>query len=294
MINSMTGFGRAMGQVDGVVYAVEIKTVNNRHFRAYLKLPDAAAFLGEEVEKLLKGGISRGTVNFTLRIGSMPVGALYEIDEEAIKVYAQKLSNVAGQIAIDSKIDLAGLISLPGVVQTVEPDEAFAETVKKTVLGLTSEALENLSQARQTEGRSLAEDLKENCDVIAEKTKLIADRSPVVVKLYHEKLAKRVDDLLAGGKLQIDSDLLAREVAIFADRSDIAEEINRLGSHLKQFDEVCSAKGDVGRRLDFTCQEMLREANTIASKACDAEIASNVIDIKCAIDRLKEQVQNVE
>lgn len=294
MINSMTGFGRATGQVDGVVYAVEIKTVNNRHFRAYLKLPDAAAFLGEAVEKLLKRGISRGTVNFTLRIGSMPVGAVYEIDEEAIKVYAQKLSDVAEQITINSKIDLAGLISLPGVVQTVEPDEAFAQTVKKTVLELAGEALENLAQARQTEGQALAEDLKVNCDVIAEKRKLIEDRSPVVVKLYHEKLAKRVDELLAGGKLQIDSDLLAREVAIFADRSDIAEEINRLGSHLKQFDEVCNAKGDVGRRLDFTCQEMLREANTIASKACDAEIAGNVIDIKCAIDRLKEQVQNVE
>jgi uncharacterized protein (TIGR00255 family) len=204
------------------------------------------------------------------------------------------LSNVADQIAVDSKIDLAELISLPGVVQTVEPDEVFAETVKKTVLGLTGEALENLGQARQVEGKSLAEDLKENCDVIAEKTKLIEDRSPVVVKLYHDKLAKRVDELLAGGKLQIDSDLLAREVAIFADRSDIAEEINRLGSHLKQFGEACNGQGDVGRRLDFTCQEMLREANTIASKACDSEIAINVIDIKCAIDRLKEQVQNVE
>ena len=126
MINSMTGFGRATGQVDGVAYAVEIKTVNNRHFRAYLKLPDAAAFLGEEVEKLLKCGISRGTVNFTLRIGSMPVGSLYEIDEEAIKVYAQKLSNGADQIAVDSKIDLAELISLPGVVQNVEPEELRA------------------------------------------------------------------------------------------------------------------------------------------------------------------------
>ena len=290
----MTGFGRATAQVDGIVYAVEIKTVNNRHFRAYLKLPDAAAFFGEDVEKLLKGGISRGTVNFNLRLGSVPIQALYEIDEEAVKVYAQKLSNVANQLAVDSKIDLAGLISLPGVVQAAEPDEAFAETVKKTVLDLTRKALENLGRARQAEGKSLAKDLKENCDVIAEKTKLIDARRPVVVKLYHEKLAKRVDELLTGAKLQIDSDLLAREVAIFADRSDIAEEINRLESHLKQFDEACNAKGDVGRRLDFTCQEMLREANTIASKACDTEIAGNVIEIKCAIDRLKEQVQNVE
>lgn len=294
MINSMTGFGRATAQIDGVVYAVEIKTVNNRHFRAYMKLPDIATFMGEEVEKSLKRGISRGTVNFTLRVGSVPLDAIYEIDEQAIRMYTEKLSSAAANAGVEGSIDLTGLISLPGVIQNVEPEEAFATTVKKTVMNLTEEALGNLAQARKEEGALLAEDLKGHCDVITTKTKLIADRSPVVVKQYHEKLSKRVEDLLAGAKLPMDSDQLAREVAIFADRSDIAEEINRLQSHLIQFKEVCNADGDGGRRLDFTCQEMLREANTIASKANDAEIAGHVIDIKCAIERLKEQVQNVE
>lgn len=294
MINSMTGFGRANTQVDGAVYAVEIKTVNNRHFRAYLKLPDVAAFMGEAIEKKLKQNISRGTVNFTLRVGSVPLDALYEIDEQAIRVYAEKLSGAADKAGIKGSIDLTGLISLPGVIQNIEPEEEFAETVKKTVMDLTLEALENLAQARKEEGILLAEDLEGNCKVISDKTKLIAQRSPVVVGLYHEKLSKRVDELLAGAKLQVDSDLLAREVAIFADRSDIAEEVSRLESHLKQFAEVCQADGAGGRRLDFTCQEMLREANTIASKANDAEIAGHVIDVKCAIERLKEQVQNVE
>ena len=290
----MTGFGRAAAQVDGVVYAVEIKTVNNRHFRAYMKLPDIAGFMGEEVEKSLKRSISRGTVNFTLRVGSVPLDAIYEIDEQAIQMYAEKLSSAATNAGVKGSIDLTGLISLPGVIQNVEPKEEFAATVKKTVMDLTEEALENLAQARKEEGALLAEDLKGHCGVVAEKTKLIADRNPVVVKQYHEKLCKRVEDLLAGAKLPMDSDQMAREVAIFADRSDIAEEINRLQSHLIQFEEVCNADGDGGRRLDFTCQEMLREANTIASKANDAEIAGHVIDIKCAIERLKEQVQNVE
>ena len=296
MIKSMTGFGRATGQVDGVGYAVEIKTVNNRHFKAYLRMPDMAAFLNEDVEKLLKKKIDRGTVNFSLRLSSIPVQAMYEIDKEAIKVYAEMLKDVGGQIGSGSDVDLTGLLSLPGIVQPVEPGEKLVEIVKKTVLDLTDQAIEKLQQTRQSEGALLASDLKSHCEVIREKLKLIKVRTPVVVQQYHDKLAKRVSDLLAGGKLEIDSDLLAREVAIFADRSDIAEETSRLDSHLQHFDAVCDGikNGNGGRRLDFICQEMLREANTIASKASDAEIGSHVIDIKCAIDRLKEQVQNVE
>ena len=296
MINSMTGFGRASGQVDGVGYAVEIKTVNNRHFKAYLRMPDIAAYLNEDVEKLLKDRIDRGTVNFSLRLSSVPVQAMYEIDKEAITVYAEMLKDVGSQVGSGSDVDLTGLLSLPGIVQPVEPGEKLTEIVKKTVLDLTNQAVEQLQQTRKSEGALLAADLKDHCSVIADRLGLIAKRSPVVVQQYHDKLAKRVGDLLAGGKLEIDSDLLAREVAIFADRSDIAEEISRLGSHLQHFDEVCdgSKNGNGGRRLDFICQEMLREANTIASKASDADIGSHVIDIKCAIDRLKEQVQNVE
>lgn len=296
MIHSMTGFGRASAQVDGVVYSVEVKSVNNRHFKAYLRLPDSAAFLAEEIEKMLNDNLDRGTVNFSLRLGSVPIQAMYQIDSDAIKAYAGMLQQVAAEINTDINIDLTNLLNLPGIVQPAEPDSELAETIRSTVLKLTEKAIEELKKTRQSEGALLAEDLLSNCAVIDEKLKLIAARSPKVVEQYHQKLAKRVEDLLSGGKLQLDCDLLAREVAIFADRSDIAEEISRLDSHLKHFEEVCggSENGNGGRRLDFICQEMLRETNTIGSKACDAEIAGHVIDIKCAIDRLKEQVQNVE
>ena len=296
MLHSMTGFGRASTQVDGVVYAVEVKSVNNRHFKAYLRLPDTASFLNEEIEKLLNSHIDRGTVNFSLRLTSVPVQSLYEIDAEAIKTYAKMLQQAGEEIGMDKNFDLSNLLSLPGIIQPIEPDEEFAQTVKATVMELTEKAVQQLTETRQSEGKLLAEHLLSNCAVISDRLKLIAERSPQVVEAYHQKLAKRVDDLLSGGKLELDSDLLAREVAIFADRSDIAEEISRLDSHLRHFEKVCNGEdnGNGGRRLDFICQEMLRETNTIGSKACDAEIAGHVIDIKCAIDRLKEQVQNVE
>ena len=199
MIHSMTGFGRASVQVDGIAYAVELKSVNNRHFKAYLRLPDTAAFLGEEIEKLLNTQIDRGTVNFSLRLGSIPIQALYEIDADAVKAYAKMLQKVSKDIGNDRNLDLTNLLSLPGIVQPVEPDEAFANTVRTTVLDLTNQAIEKLKDTRESEGKLLAEDLLSNCVVMRERLSLIRERSPKVVEQYHEKLARRVDDLLSVG-----------------------------------------------------------------------------------------------
>ena len=147
---------------------------------------------------------------------------------------------------------------------------------------------------RKQEGEALADDLLANCNALKEKTSLVQGKSKDTIEHYHDKLKKRVDELLAKANLQIDSDLLAREVAVFAERSDIAEEITRLHSHLAQFESGCRGDENIGRKLDFIAQEMLRETNTIGSKACNAEISGLVIDMKCIIDRIKEQVQNVE
>ena len=147
---------------------------------------------------------------------------------------------------------------------------------------------------RAGEGARLVEDLMANCNVMTEKLELIRQRSPEVVKEYHDKLEKRTKELLATGQLQIDAEIIARETVIFADRCDIAEELTRLQSHIQQFSEHCQSDQNAGRKLDFISQEMLREANTIASKASDAQISQWVIDVKCAIERIKEQVQNIE
>jgi uncharacterized protein (TIGR00255 family) len=206
----------------------------------------------------------------------------------------EKLGRIASSSDIKCPIDIGGLLTLPGILSPVLPDEEVAEQVREMVLGLTQEAVDQLKQMRAAEGAALAADLQQHCEAISQGLEQIRTRSTVALERYQEKLKKRVDELLAGAKLELDQDTLAREVAIFADRSDISEEITRLDSHLQQFAKSCKADNVAGRRMDFISQEMLREANTISSKAANTEIAQCVVDIKCRIDRIKEQVQNVE
>jgi uncharacterized protein (TIGR00255 family) len=183
---------------------------------------------------------------------------------------------------------------LPGIIQPALPDKERAGQIKKLVLEISQEALNKLKQMRAIEGDYLEADIKKCCTIIEEDLKQIRSRSAIVIKEYAEKLKKRVNELLAHAELKIDEGILAREVAIFAERSDISEETSRLDSHLQQFAQCCRGSDQAGRRLDFISQEMLREANTIASKASDTETTRYVVNIKCQIDRIKEQVQNIE
>jgi uncharacterized protein (TIGR00255 family) len=294
MINSMTGYGEAQGEVDGISYAVEIKTVNNRYFKTIIKLPELASFLEEDVDKLLRKNISRGTINYTLRLKDVSAGALFEIDEYALKAVVEKLSRAGSSSGINGAIDIGNLLSLPGIIQPALPDEKRAEQIKKLVLDISQKALNKLKHMRAIEGGYLEVDIKKCCTIIAEDLERIRGRSDIIIQEYAEKLKKRVNELLAHAELKIDEEILAREVAIFADRSDISEEVARLDSHMQQFAQCCNGNDQVGRRLDFISQEMLREANTIASKASDTDTTRYVVDIKCQIDRIKEQVQNIE
>jgi uncharacterized protein (TIGR00255 family) len=290
----MTGFGQACSEVDGVVYTVEIRSVNNRYFKAQLRIPDIVAYLEGEIERLHRDAIHRGTVNYSLRMKNVSGQALFDIDENTLQSYVQRLRAILPAQDGHSRIDLASMLSLPGIVQPAIPDEAQMEKMRQVILSLTQQALELLRQSRSEEGKAVTTDLLDNLDRIADRLQSIRSRVDVVVQDYHNRLKERTDQLLAKAELKIDKDLLAREVAIYAERSDIAEEVSRLTAHLKHFRECCQKGGPVGRRLDFITQEMLREANTIASKSSDTPINQAVIEIKCAIDRIKEQVQNIE
>ncbi|MGD8500407.1 MAG: YicC/YloC family endoribonuclease [Phycisphaerales bacterium] len=294
MINSMTGYGEAQGEINGVNYAVEIKTVNNRYFKTIVRLPEPAAFLEEDIEKLLRENLSRGTVNYVLRFKNAAANALFDIDETALQAIAEKLDRAGSSAGIQGAIDLGNLLNLPGIIRPALPDEETAEQVKEVILEISQEALNKLKQMRAAEGEFLEADLKKCCKAMEEDLEQIRARSAIVLQEYAEKLKKRVDELLAHAELKLDEEVLAKEVAIFADRSDISEEVARLDSHMQQFAQCYQANDQAGRRLDFISQEMLREANTIASKASDTEIARCVVDMKCQIDRIKEQVQNVE
>jgi uncharacterized protein (TIGR00255 family) len=294
MIISMTGYGQAQGEVNGVSYVVEIKTLNNRYLKVIVKLPEAMAFLEEDVGKLLRKSLSRGTVNYVLRLKDTSARTLFDINEAALQAIVEKLNRAGLSTCANGTIDIGNLLNLPGIIQPASPDQKLADEIKKVVLEISRQAIDKVGQMRATEGKCLEEDLKEQCGAIEENLGQIRTRGSVVLHQYAKRLKQRVDELLAEAKLKLDEETLAKEVAIFADRSDVSEEIARLDSHLKQFVQCCQANGQAGRKLDFISQEMLREANTIASKASDTEIIRRVVDIKCRIDRIKEQVQNVE
>ncbi|MFA5293565.1 MAG: YicC/YloC family endoribonuclease [Phycisphaerae bacterium] len=294
MLNSMTGFARICREIDGVSYAVEIKTVNNRYFKPSIRVPESTAFLEHDIEKLLRANIYRGAVNYFLRYKNVSGEPMYEIDSSALKSYVEKLNGVQCSSGVQCGINLADLLLLPGVVRPQEPENEKAEQLRKAVLNVTGQAVEQLKKMRAQEGQSLTEDLKQQCSRISSLLEGIKVRGKIVTGEYQDRLACRVKELLANARLELDSATLAREVALFADRSDISEEIIRLSSHLEQFLANCQTGDYAGRKLDFISQEMLREANTIASKASDSKICLDVVEIKSCIERIKEQVQNIE
>jgi uncharacterized protein (TIGR00255 family) len=290
----MTGYGEAQGEINGVSYLVEIKTVNHRYFKVIIRLPEPVAFIEEGIDKLLRDNMSRGSVNYVLRLKNSSVNALFDIDETALKTIVEKLNRAGSSADVKGEIDISNLLTLPGIIQPVLPDKKASEQIRGKILEVSREAIDKVKQMRAAEGGFLEADLTKHCSAIEKDLGQIRARSDIVLKEYAAKLKQRVDSLLAEVKLQLDEETLAREVAIFAERSDISEEVARLDSHLQQFVQACQANELAGRRLDFISQEMLREANTIASKASDTNIIRSVVDIKCRIDRIKEQVQNVE
>ncbi len=290
----MTGYGGAQGELNDVTYAVEIKTVNNRYFKLAVKLPENAAFLEGDIEKLLRKNLSRGTVNCVLRLKNVSADVLFDINEKALQAYMERLGRVASSADVRYSIDMGGLLTVPGILVPILPVEKQARQIKEAVLSITQEAIDRLKQMRAAEGAALEADLGGYCEAIKQDLQRIRARRKAVLKEYQKKLKKRVGELLAEAKLKLDEETLAREVAVFADRSDISEEIARLDSHLQQFTQSCQTSTPAGRRLEFISQEMLREAGTIAGKASDSEIGRCVVDIKCQIERIKEQVQNIE
>ena len=240
MINSMTGYGQAQGEVNGVSYVVEIKTLNNRYLKVIVKLPEAMAFLEEDVGKLLRGSLSRGTVNYVLRLKDTSAKTLFEINEAALQVIVEKLSRAGSSSCANGTIDIGNLLNLPGIIQPASPDQELADEIKQVVLEISRQAIDKVRQMRAAEGKCLEEDLNEQCEAIEENLKQIQTRGNVVLHQYAKRLKQRVDELLAEAKLKLDEETLAKEVAIFADRSDISEEIARLDSHLKQFIQCCT------------------------------------------------------
>jgi uncharacterized protein (TIGR00255 family) len=290
----MTGYGTAKGRIEGDLFSAEIRTVNNKYYKSRIKLPDHLLFLEEDIDRFLQKKLHRGMVNCVLKHKDTSGSSLFEINSELLKTCLNKLNSVSSESNVKTKIDMAKLLDLPGIICPVEPDAEQAEKIKKKILKITSDAADNLIEMRKAEGKSLAKDLSSHCELMKKTIKKISKLSDKVPKEYFGKLKSRAQKLLKKTNTEIDEQTLAREMAIYAEKSDISEELSRLSSHIEQFHNACNNDGQVGKRLDFLTQEMLREANTIASKSGNPEITHFVVDMKCLIDRIKEQVQNVE
>ncbi|MHC4240287.1 MAG: YicC/YloC family endoribonuclease, partial [Planctomycetota bacterium] len=200
----MTGYGEAEGEVNGVTYAVEIKAVNSRYFKSAVKLPEAVAFLEEDIERFLRQNLSRGSVNYVLRLRNVPANVLFDIDEPALRAYVERLGRIAASAEIHGALDVGGLLNLPGILVPVSPEEEAAEQIRDVVLKITQEAVDKLRQMRAKEGAALAADLEENCEAIRQDLEQIRARYPVVLQEYRNKLKRRVDELLSEVKLRLD------------------------------------------------------------------------------------------
>jgi len=299
VIRSMTGFGEAARQVGADHYAVELRTLNNRYFKASLRLPDELMALEAELEVRLRHRIARGSVTLSVKLRQADANAACQVNTAALRVYLDQLADILNHGQDADKVppaDLSSLLQLPGVLIPRDEQLSLAERSRPIIIELLDEAFEGMTQMRQTEGQAIADDLVRHRQLIRDRLEVIAQRAPGVIDEYHQRLRGRIDELLAKAQLQVDKIELIREVAVFAERSDISEEIARLKGHLDQFEQIAASDGPdpVGRTLEFLSQEMLREANTISSKSNDGPISRAIVEVKGAIDRIREQTQNIE
>ncbi|MFN3159374.1 MAG: YicC/YloC family endoribonuclease [Rubinisphaera brasiliensis] len=295
MILSMTGIGRSRHQDEQIQATVEIRAVNNKYLKLNLRLPDALSGREPQIDRIVRQYLERGTLTVNCQLTWVQKISPFAIDERVLEQYLRQAQATAERLHLRPPEDLRDFLHLPGVVADQSAsldDEGEAEwLIFEPAL---RNALESLQTFRRTEGDSMEAVLTEHCREISEAVDAIQARSPVVVDNYRQKLKDRVNDWLTQQGVSIEDHDILREVCIFSDRSDINEEITRLHSHLDQFRAFLSDKGSPGRKLDFLCQEMFRETNTIGSKANDIEISHRVVSMKATIEKIREIVQNIE
>jgi uncharacterized protein (TIGR00255 family) len=259
-----------------------------------LRCPQALSAREHEIEAIVRGVCERGTVSVVVRAVREGPEFRVRLNEKIVADYARLLKMLAKTGGADGTPDLALLARLPGVFDTEEVESGVSEDAWETVRAAIEAALSKMVRMRDREGANLKRDFAKRGKEIRRLVKSIAARAPKVVAEFGQRLEERVTALVEKRGVTFEEKDLVRELAIFAERSDVTEEVTRLASHLSQFDGVIRSEGSIGRRLDFLIQEMLREANTISAKASDVEMSKDCVDLKVELDRLKEQVQNVE
>lgn len=296
MLLSMTGYGEASYESDNLALAIELRALNNRYLKVSLRASEPYNLLEPEFEKVIRKVVRRGTVQVHLRLKRQYSPADYRINATALRSYLSQLRSLSEELELPDRGEFLfpQVLSLPGVVP--EPGDVAIDFDAEwpVVEQVLTKALGRLQSMRQEEGKAMAQELLQLRDTVGKQLASIRELAPGVVERYRDRLLERVRGLLAELDVQIDRSDLIKEVAVFAERSDIAEEVVRLASHLDQFQEVMNEPESAGRKLEFLGQEMFREANTIGSKASDVAISRHVVEIKAALEKVRELVQNIE
>ena len=289
----MTGFGRSEYQENEYTYQAEIRSVNNRFIEINTRLPKAYADLEQPLKNLIKSYCSRGSINLTINIGySNGSPDQFEIKPNLplAKQYLETLIHIQNSLGLTGEINLKSVVGLKEIIK-IEP-MTLDPAKKDLILKIAEEALISLQKMKEEEGKNLQKDLNNRISSIENHATEIETRHPQVIEEYQEKLKERVKRITDG--LVIEEARLAQEVALLADRCDITEEITRLKSHLNQFKSFLKTNGPIGRKLEFITQEINREINTTGSKSNDIMISKQVIEVKSELEKIREQVQNIE
>lgn len=292
MIKSMTGFGRAEQIIDGRDIIVEIRSVNHRYYEFSARVPRAYGYIEEKLKSFLNGRISRGKVEVSVSIAAVEAAdTLIEINKSVAKGYVDALRSVGGELGLADDLTLSQLVRLPDIF-TVRKTADDEEQIWNSVKTVADEAVSKFISMREAEGLKMKEDVLERADIIERLVDEVERLSPISAENYRSKLYSRLCEVLADKN--IDEQRIVTEAAIFADKTAVAEETVRLKSHIRQLRDMLALDEPVGRKLDFLIQEFNREANTIGSKAQDIAVTKIVVDLKSEIEKIREQIQNIE
>lgn len=289
---SMTGYGSAKGSVEGQEITVELKSVNNRYLDCSVRLPRNFLFADDTVKQAVSAGVSRGKVDvFVSAQASQDSGTVVSVNEELARGYRDAVARIAETLGLESGLNAFSLARFPDVL-TVERRELDKDKAAAALSEITVKAVEEFNAMREREGERLRRDMLGKLETIEGLVSVVEERSPQTVKEYRERLEARLRDILADRSL--DEQRVITEAAIFADRTAVDEETVRLRSHIAQFRTMLEEGSPIGRKMDFLVQEFNRESNTIGSKCSDASLAKVVVDLKSEIEKIREQLQNVE
>ena len=292
MIKSMTGFGRAEQIIDGRDIIVEIRSVNHRYYEFSARVPRAYGYIEEKLKSFLNGRISRGKVEVSVSIAAVEAAdTLIEINKAVAKGYVDALRSVGEELGLADDLTLSQLVRLPDIF-TVRKTADDEEQIWNSVRTVADEAVSKFVAMREAEGLKMKEDVLERADIIERLVDEVDRLSPISAENYRSKLYSRLCEVLADKN--IDEQRIVTEAAIFADKTAVAEETVRLKSHIRQLRDMLALDEPVGRKLDFLIQEFNREANTIGSKAQDIAVTKIVVDLKSEIEKIREQIQNIE